>query len=254
MAETLLWRPISEYAMKLEDGTYAKLYYDWTDQKYSAVLRDYMQQRKLAALDVKESMQLLFNLIDAYNKLNETKNTRNKILITPQYPAHFFDSDTQAEVLDTDRIVVWSLAKRAPGSLNTRPFMRPQELKPRLREELTFKTDEGRLINMEIHGQWFDNTLTFDCCSSTQTGANELAEEFEEFMDNNINLLMRSGVQRIIYLGRDDDYFSFNSNWAYRRLRYYFRTEKITVNVTGAIETVDATSIVLNRQMLLRPI
>lgn len=254
MAESLLWRPISEYAIKLEDGTFMPIYYDWTDQKYSMWLQNWFRQTKAAALDVTDAMKELFKLVDSYNKLNANKDNSNKILITPSYPQHFFDADNQAEVLDTDRIVVWNCVKRAPGSLNTRPFMRPQELKPRIREELTLVTDDNKLISMEIRGQWFDNYITFDCCSSTQTGANELAEEFETFMDNNINYLMRLGVQRIIYLGREDDYYSFSTNWSYRKLKYYFRTEKITVNVTSAIEKIDGTAVSLSGQMFLRPV
>jgi hypothetical protein len=253
MADTLLWRPITEYAMKLEDGTYSPIYYDWTDQKYSLVLRSYMQQKKMAALDVNDSLKLLFTIVDSYNKLDENRNSKNKIMMTKAYPDHFFDSDLQPEVLDTDRIVVARIAKRSPGSVNSQPFMRPKEMKPRLREDLTLRTDDNKLISVEIHGQWFDNIVTFDCCSPTQTGADELAEEFESFMDNNINMLMRSGVQRILYLGREEDYYSFNSSWAYRRLRYFFRTEKITVKVTSAIQKFDQTMIVLDGQIFLRP-
>jgi len=254
MSESLLWRPLTEYFMLLDEQSYVPIYYDWTDQKYSLSLRDYMKQRKMAALDVTDAMKELFKIVDAYNKLDANKNSENKILITPTYPEHFFDSDMRSEVLDTNKVVVWKCQKRAPGSLNSQPFMRPRELKPRLREELTLRTTDGKLLNVEIRGQWFDNIITFDCCSTSQTGASELAEEFENFMDNNINLLMRSGVQRIIYLGRDDDAFSFSSSWAYRKLRYYFRTEKITVNVTSAIEQIDHTLISLDGQLLLRPI
>lgn len=235
------WQPFFELSWSASSNIPLPLYYSWNDQRLSLAISRWWRLKKQAALDINEAMDAVYGVIDSYNKTDGIKGTKKKILFSPSYPKYLFDSDTKAEPLDTNNVIVWSLVRREPGALSGQPFGRPKEMKPRIREELVITDAEGRLQHVEIRGQWFDNIIRFDCFAPNSKQANDLADSFETLMEQTADHLMRLGIQKIVYQGRSADLFDIGAEWQYRPVTFFFRTEKVRAEVDGAINSITHT-------------
>ena len=230
--------PVMELTWSTDTGLTVPLYYYPNDGKLKLYIERWWRLKKAAALDIEESMDLLSGVIDSYNKLDSIRDTRKKILFTAGYPEWLFDTGVHAEPTDTNNVITWVLMRREPGTLGPRPFSRPQELKPRIREEIIIEDTDGLLQNVEVKGQWFDNLIRFDCWAPTPKEANDLARTFEELMFKSTDHMLRAGVQKIVFQGRSQDRFSVRARWPYRPVIYYYRTERIYVESDVAINSM----------------
>ncbi len=236
---SLYWYPIQQYEWKANDSIVVTLYQTYLTNNLSLTPIIIPPGKKDGVLDITEAMKLMYNMVQSYNRTEAVSNTRKKIMFTRTYPGFLFDSDTQAEPTDTNRVVTWNLIKRQPGSLSSQPFGKPQELKPRYREDITVTDTNGVLHNLEIRGQWWDNLVRYECWAPSAAEADELVDFFENFITETSNYVMRSGVQKVILTGRGSEgQFSGRTKWFFRTLTVYYRTEKLTFNATRAIENV----------------
>lgn len=217
------------------------MYYNLNDRTIRLAITRWWMLKKQAALEIDDAMTTIGKVIDSYNKLPEIVDTRNKISFTPDYPNWLFDDDSQAEPKDHNNVITWRLDRREPGSLSTQPFRRPRELAKRIRENLVVEDEDDSSIlrHIEVKGQWFDNLIRFDCWAPTAKEANNLADTFEQLMQDTRDYLLRAGIQKLFYMGRVQDRYDIGGRWKYRPIIYYFRTEQIDVDVSTGIVTND---------------
>ncbi len=252
---SLYWYPIQGYEWEVRDGLTVTLYTSYLNNQLSMTPLIIPPGKKDACLDITDAMKLMFNLVQSYNRTEAVANTRNKIMFTRTYPGLLFDSEIQAEPTDTNRVITWNLTKRQPGSLSAQPFGKPQELKPRFREEVSVKDIDGNVHHLEIRGQWWDNLIRYECWAPTAAEADDLVDFFENFITETSNYIMRSGVQKVILTGRGSEgQFSGRTKWFFRTLNVYYRTEKLTFNVTRAIDQIIEYPIVFVDNLKLHPI
>lgn len=92
-----------------------------------------------------------------------------------------------------------------------------------------------------VWGQWFDNLVQFDCWSKLNYEANTLVYWFEDFMDLYSPVLIRNGVQQLLYWQRQQDQTidRWRDDIDNRTVQYYFRTEKLRVQKTPNLMNFD---------------
>lgn len=149
-----------------------------------------------------------------------------------------FSSEEQ-ELADWRDTITYKVSRREPGVVTGKPFGSPQEIKPRLREELP--DPENPRHHIFIQGWWFDNLIQFDCWARTNQEADKLISWFEDFVLKYTWVWKKNGVQEILYWsrGRDETITRWRNDIVNRTLLYYFRTEKIIVTRTQDYTQID---------------
>lgn len=112
-------------------------------------------------------------------------------------------------------------------------------MSPSLREEFCIQNEFGELENIEVWGQWFDNMIKLECWAPTPKEAEDLAFTMEALLREYRGYILRLGVQKMIYFGRNEDFHMNIARWHCRSLNYYFRTENIEVKRDAAINSID---------------
>lgn len=155
------------------------------------------------------------------------------------YPANAqFDNLDKEEYGSHRDTVTYFLRRREAGSIDSQPFGRHRERKPRFR---SIERDVNNpLVAASMHGQVFDNIAQFDCWALSATESDRLTDYFEQFMSLWTGVLTYNGIEKIWYWSRGMD--AVQESWrnavAVRSLQYYFRTEDVDVHVDSIIRSV----------------
>jgi len=167
------------------------------------------------------------------------------VRFTESYPQVVGTESQTSSGLIVDRgpmrpTVIYTLTRKEPGSVGSKPFDGTKEYKSRLRE--TIKDPDSPSHTIELRGRYFDNIVQFDCCTTDNASANRLARWFEQFINLYEWVLKLNGVQQILYWSRfnDTSVQKWRQDLVVRSIQYYFRTEEIE-----AITRRDITSIKL---------
>ena len=137
--------------------------------------------------------------------------------------------------------VVYALIRKTPGSITTRPFGVAKQYRPRYRE--THTPSDSTNHQIEISGQWFDNLLQFDCWTTDNLSADNLADWFERFMCLYGGVLVKNGVQQVLFLERlrDKAVSKWRQDLKSRALQYFIRTEALEARAIREITDIDLT-------------
>lgn len=73
------------------------------------------------------------------------------------------------------------------------------EIKPRQREQITDPNNEGYIL--QIKGKRYDGSVRFDIWSNQNFQADDIADEFEKFIDAFVGYFKEQGLVQIIYEG-----------------------------------------------------
>lgn len=121
-----------------------------------------------------------------------------------------------------------------------------KDIKPRFRQMVPHPYEPGNF--MELWGQVFDVYIEFAFFAATQTEADELMEEFEDFIQLYKGTLKDRGVQEIMFYAQDEDEVIQvgRLEMAVRRLQYTVRLEKLTPRVLNDIQQVGIAASVRN--------
>ena len=154
------------------------------------------------------------------------------------------DQDDEGNYIDKGPVrptVVHSLIRRSPGSIGERPFGPSKQYRPRYRESVS--PDDAVNQQIEIYGQWFDNLVQFDCWSTDNLSADNLADWFERFMCLYGKVLKKNGVQEVLFMERlrDKAVSKWRQNFQSRQLQYFFRTESLEAKSIREITDIDTT-------------
>ena len=156
----------------------------------------------------------------------------NMVNFVSAYPQTHAEPETWRDT------ITYKVDRREPGTIQAHPFEGRKEIKPRVRQVIP--DPDYPDYHVEIHGQWFDNLIQFDCWSVTNNGADSLIVWYEDFLFRYTWVLKKNGVQEILYMNRgmDQEIIKWRDDIVNRTLIYYFRTEKIV-----SIRTHDFTQI-----------
>lgn len=195
---------------------------------------------------------------------------RPGMVFEPAYPEYILDIEDQ-NILRGDRpakeipeeIVTWSVVRRQAGSIDHHPFARSKEIRPRIREELVYDTsnptdplepemhpgpgeispikETGRVMGMQIKGQFFDNLIQFDVWSKNNKTAERLANYLENFMEDFHGMFIELGVTKMHFHSRvrDEMILNWRNGLVNRSLLYYVRTERVKADPVREIRTID---------------
>lgn len=113
-----------------------------------------------------------------------------------------------------------------------------KDIKPRYRTTIEHPYEPGNFI--ELWGQIFDVYVEFQIFAKTQTEADEVMEEFEEFINLYKGTLKDRGVQDITFYAQGEDKASEigRMQLAIRTLQYTVRLEKLTPKVLNDIQQI----------------
>lgn len=119
-----------------------------------------------------------------------------------------------------------------------------QEIKPRFREYYTPSQQPGeRPIKVNVYSQTFDYEVVFDIWAETNQQADELANQFEDFMMTYAGYFLSQGVQQMVFLEASDttDDVSLKDNVVVRNYKYLVRLEKhVEVPISVIQEVIGA--------------
>lgn len=137
-------------------------------------------------------------------------------------------------------IISFSLVKRQPGAFSQGAPMEGavRNMRPIFREERNDPDNPGYKLGSV--GYFHDNIIRFTCWGQTNKRANELAQWFEDLMDEYAWYFKAEGVDRVLFSGRNAD-ISENiegNKWYGRPIDYFVRTEKIKVFSEKTIEKI----------------
>lgn len=121
-----------------------------------------------------------------------------------------------------------------------------KDIKPRYRTTIEHPYEPGNF--MELWGQVFDVYVEFSIFAVTQTEADELMDEFEDFIQLYKGKFRERGVQEIIFYAQDEDDVqqSGRLQLAVRRLQFTVRLEKLTPRILNDIQQVNVSATVQN--------
>lgn len=110
------------------------------------------------------------------------------------------------------------------------------EPKMRLREEVINDGGQSYLI----HGQRFENIVTFSVVETDPKMADEIIEVFEDFMLEFTPVFKRLGVSEFVYARRtpDNEPFAGGEDLVKRTVAYKLTTEKIRLTPVDLIERI----------------
>ena len=137
--------------------------------------------------------------------------------------------------------VVYALIRKAPGSISSRPFAVAKQYRARLRETFQANDDPNHVI--EVSGQLFDNLVQFDCWTTDNLSADNLADWFERFMCLYGRVLVKNGVQQVLFMERlrDKAVSKWRQDLQSRALQYFIRTEALEARAVREITDIDLT-------------
>jgi hypothetical protein len=146
---------------------------------------------------------------------------------------------------DVDKeVITYQLKKRQPGTYSQDPpFSGVKNYKPLFRESYQDPDNPGYVVM--VLGLMFDNIMELRCWAKTNREADRLALWLEGVMLSNIWMFRSSGINQIVYWGRNEDIFYDVNNIRLmgRTLHYYLRTEKLfTISEKTIDEILFATS------------
>jgi len=176
------------------------------------------------AIDINQFYEIVGQAITTQQRLEGVEKNLIYSSATPE------NDDNIAE----ERIV-YSLVERKPGLFEQKSTGsvgddsgRRQRMKM-FREGIRDPDNPGMAIY--TYGQWFDNIVEFKIFARTNDVADSRALWFEDMMDLWHWYFRASGISQFKYLGRLSDEFLSpdNRKVVCRPLRYYVRTEKVTV-------------------------
>lgn len=191
------------------------------EQRFNGLLNVAVRERTKTpkpAKNIIEVMELSRQAINDYELRLGTTNDK-QVDVTYARP----DTEKQVEVISVE------LIRRQPGMFGQgRPYENDtKNLRPIFREE--FPDPEHPGYRRAILGYFYDNTLRFTCWARTNKAANKRALWLETVMEEYSWFFVYSGVNRILYAGRQDDVtHTVNGNKYYGRpVDYFVRTEKL---------------------------
>lgn len=121
-----------------------------------------------------------------------------------------------------------------------------KDLKPRFRTLIEHPYEPDSY--MELWGQVFDVYVEFGIYASTHTEADDITEEFEDFIQLYKGTLRDRGVQEINFYAQEEDSLLKVGKLqiASRTLQYVVRLERLTPRVMNGIQQVEITNTVRN--------
>lgn len=144
------------------------------------------------------------------------------------------DKDQESEVITI------GLVKREPGAFGQgAPFESSvKNLKPVFRESIADPDAPG--YRKLILGKWFDNLVKFTCWSQTNKEAMQRAFWFEEMMEKYSWFFAQSGVNRVIFMGQEQDKTIDNAGKKIygRSLLFFVKTEELITYSEKEIEEI----------------
>jgi hypothetical protein len=137
--------------------------------------------------------------------------------------------------------ITWLVTRKEPGSLSGEPFKRPRTLVPMPRRHFDYGTDDAYAV--DTHGQWFDSVVQFDCWAKTNAATERLMSWFEGFMALYTPVFVYNGIARVFFWERaiDELVTRWRDDIVNRTIRYYVRTETVTVTLEARIRSIIAT-------------
>lgn len=172
----------------------------------------------LESKDVVEVMDLIKTVIEDYEARTKTSNDA-KVELVYEEP----DSEMELERISVD------LTRRQPGAFGRgAPFESDvRNLRPILREEIDDEENPG--YKRAVLGYTYDNILTLTCWARTNKQANARALWLETVMEDYGWFFGYSGVNRLMYWGRQKTITKqVSNNKIYGRpIDYFVKTEKI---------------------------
>lgn len=135
-------------------------------------------------------------------------------------------------------LITYKVRDQQPGGIKE-PFGAKRERTPHEREVI--KNAENPKECYVVHGQWMDNLVQFDIWASNGRAAERRVGWFKNVMERIKGSIKRQGVQQVLFWERleDNTVTKWRSDIAVRSLRYYVRTEEITITSSNKIENID---------------
>lgn len=164
--------------------------------------------------------EFIDNVINVWNMMSDSETP---VPIVREKPR-------DKEIFETATIT-YSLVKR-----NVLPER--NEVKPRFREAIKDPHREGEFI--EIYGQTFDYYTKFTINSISAEEADDLVEEFEEFLLRYSGFFKRCGVTEILFIEQQADMSTLNSHIEVneRPLIFKIRLERLSIRSLNDIEQI----------------
>lgn len=172
----------------------------------------------LEAKDVIEVMDLIKTAIEDYeSRTHATQDAKVQVV--------YEEPDVEMEL---ERISI-DLSRREPGAFGQgAPFeAKVKNLRPLFREEVDDESFPG--YKRAVMGYCYDNVLTLTCWARTNKQANARALWLENVMEEYAWFFTYSGVNRLMYWGRQKTLTKqVNNNKIYGRpIDFFVKTEKI---------------------------
>lgn len=158
-------------------------------------------------------------------------------LITLTMPKVKFLPD-EGKILDLDMMSNFDEPVITYKVINRKP---KAELKPRVRETIVEKVDNGEARVGEVYGQKFECLIQFNIFASVYSEAEEVMEKFEELITTYTGFFKKNGVAELFFKehATDDFYQKLRETLSIRNLIYYVEIEKLTVIFKEKIKEIE---------------
>lgn len=132
----------------------------------------------------------------------------------------------------TTPYISYSLQRKAPSEDPKGNF------EPRYRGHVIDKENPGHVI--DIYGQLFDHYITFNCLSPSPDQADQLAEDFEEFMVTYRSFFIQNGVRKLFLFEQGPDQWDKSQKEPIysRPLVYFTRLDRLIAVPSTVLESV----------------
>lgn len=198
----------------------------WITQNIDLVIDTASTRReKLQKLKTNGTAKSLLEFYDLVRLAINDNESRRQV---PDNNQVYFTEEEPDVKWETEAIS-FNLVRREPGAYSQgAPFEgKIRNLRPILRESsLDPDYPDYRAL---ILGYYYDNLVRFTCWAQTNKAANSRAEWFEDLMEEYSWYYKISGVQRVIFYGRNEDLVVdvSGNRWYGRPINYFVRTEKL---------------------------
>ncbi len=226
-----------------DDKTDEKPYRIEVNRTFESVIQkdDGALNRKTTSLKPAKNLQEVYQTVG-----KAIENLQTRADLAEEHKIVFVEGMPDKKILEElaskrkGGIVSFSLIKREPGSFSQgAPFEGAvRNMKPIFREEADDPENPGYKVGAV--GYWHDNIIRFTCWANTNKRANELAQWFEDMMDEYMWYFKAEGINRMLFWGRSaDSTENIDGNkWYGRPIDYFVRTEKIKVFSEKTIEKI----------------